>query len=138
MCLIRPCSKRVSHLCHRREAYRVLNPDGYFSIVAPNFNMLGHVFYAYEYQHSFVTNKGRLEGVLRDSGVDLYLSRTFLTELGFARWRWVDRIIAYIFMPIVTNRLFCGLIRGVRQKLMLFRIHKNFCDHIGVLGKKPL
>lgn len=127
--------KEVMDFC--QEAYRVLKPGGYFSIVAPNFDTLGHVFYAYEYQHSFVTNKGRLKGVLKDSGFQCYLSRTFLTELGLTRWRVVDRIIAYMFIPIVTSRLFCGLLRGMGQDLMLFRIHKNFCDHIGVLGRKP-
>lgn len=126
--------KEVMEFC--REAYRVLKPGGYFSIVAPNFDMLGRVFYAYEYQHSFVTNKGRLEGVMKDSGFQRHRSRTFLTGLGLTRWRVFDRIIAYIFVPIVTSRLFCGLFRGMRLDPMLFRIHKNFCDHVGVLGRK--
>lgn len=128
--------KEVMDFC--QEAYRALMPRGYFCVVAPNFDMLGWVFYAYEYQHSFVTNKVRLEGVLKDSGFQCCRSRTFLTALGLTRWSVVDRVAAHILVPIVTNRIFCGVLRAMGQDLLLFRIHKNLCDHVGVVGKKPV
>lgn len=127
--------REVMRFCS--EAYRVLRSNGYLSIIAPNVDLLRWLFYAYEYQHSFPTNIGRLDGVLKDSGFVSRRSRAFMTELGLTRWYVLDRFAAHLFIPVVRNQLFCSVFRGVGLESLLFRIHKNFCDHVGVIGRKP-
>ena len=119
------------------EAYRALRPGGYLSIMAPNFDSLGWVFFAHEYQHGFVTNRSRLSGLLRDSGFAIEKSIVYLTPLGLNRWWPLDRIVTHAGLAVLGNRLVCDLIRGAGGERFFFRAHKNLCDHVVVVGRKP-
>jgi len=134
----------VEHMLHYEQAigfledvFRVLRPGGHVSIVAPNFDTLGWVFFAWEYQHGFVTNRARLVGLLKDTGFEPVRSLCFLGAAGLGRARFLDRALAHLALPLVTSRPFCGLVRGLHSDELLFRVHKNFCDHVAVVGRKP-
>ena len=119
------------------EAYRALRPGGYLSIMAPNFDSLGWIFYAHEYQHGFVTNRSRLTGLLRDSGFVIEKSLVYLTPLGLSGWWPLDRLVTHAGLAVLGNRLVCDLIRGAGGERFFFRAHKNLCDHVFVVGRKP-
>lgn len=120
-----------------RESYRALTPGGYLTIVAPNYDTLHSLFYLYEYQHGFVTNRCRLEGLARDAGFEVVRSSAFLTSLGYSPWWPLDRLLAHLTLPILRSSLLIALFRGLGLETTLFRLHKNFCDHIAVVGRKP-
>lgn len=120
-----------------RESLRALRAGGYLTIVAPNYDTLGPLFYLYEYQHSFPTNRCRLEGLLQDAGFELRKSTAFLTSLGFSPLWPLDRILAHVTLAIVRNSFFIALFRGLGLASLLFRLHKNCCDHVTVIGQKP-
>ncbi|NNF27490.1 MAG: class I SAM-dependent methyltransferase [Gemmatimonadetes bacterium] len=120
------------------EAYRVLKPGGALVIVAPNAETLGRLFYEYEYQHAFVTNKGRLEEMVRDAGFQVEKSRAFLTVGGLSPWWPLDRLAAHLLIPLGRSAPFIGAFRVAHLDRLLFRVHKVLCDHVGLVARKPL
>jgi SAM-dependent methyltransferase len=118
------------------ESYRILREGGYVSVIAPNYNTLKSLFFAYDYQHTFITNQERIEGLLRDSGFRVTRSVSFLTSVGLTRFRLLDRTLVHTILPFARNSLLCSLARSLIGRDLVFKLHKNLYDHIGVIGKK--
>ena len=132
----------VEHLVDYREvmrvfveSYRVLKPGGFISIIAPNCETIKQLFYQYEYQHSFVVTKNRLENMLKDSGFEIIASKCYLMSLS-PRLMLLDRIIAHLALPVLVNSLSQALIRFATSENFAFRLNKNLYDHVAVLGRK--
>lgn len=119
-----------------RESHRALKPGGRLAVVAPNYDTLRSLFYLYEYQHGFPTNRCRLEELVSDAGFEIERSTAFLTPLGFSSLRSLDRVVAHLALPVARSSLFIALFRGLGLDRLLFRIHKNLCDHVAVVGRK--
>lgn len=119
------------------EAYRVLRPGGYISVIAPNYLTIGSLFYRYEYQHSYVTTKDRLVNLLGDSGFSIVHSKSFLYWLSPGLNK-IDRLLAHTLIPIATNPMMESIVKFFSSEEFLFRIHKNTFDHIGVLAQKSV
>ena len=102
-----PSHKEAMEVC--LEAHRALRPGGRLVIIAPNAETLGRLFYQYEYQHSFVTNKGRLEAMVLDAGFEVERSGAFLTLLGLSTLWPLDRLVAHLCIPVGRSSLFIGL-----------------------------
>lgn len=120
-----------------REGLRVLRPGGFISTVAPNCETLGIHFWRYEYQHSYPTTRHRLERMLEDTGFQTVTSVAFLTNLGLTSMKMIDRVFAHSTLTIMRSPAACGLMEVVLGRGLAFRIHKNLCDHVGVLAQKP-
>jgi SAM-dependent methyltransferase len=118
------------------EAFRVLKPGGYFSIIAPNYLTIKHLFFRYEYQHSYITTRDRLVNLVLDCGFDVVQTRCFLWWLS-PRLNLIDRLLAHTLIPLVTNPVVESVTTLVTSEKFLFRVHKNSCDHVGVLARKP-
>jgi SAM-dependent methyltransferase len=133
----------VEHLLDYREvmrvfieSYRVLKPGGFLSVIAPNCETIKQLFYQYEYQHSFIVTKYRVENMLKDCGFEIISSRCYLMSLS-PRLMPLDRIIAHTVLPILVNSLSQALIRLVTSEKFAFKLNKNLYDHVAVLGRKP-
>lgn len=85
------------------ESYRVLKPGGYISVIAPNYRTIKHLFFQYEYQHSFITTKDRLKRMLMDSGYEIVSAFAFSLFIS-PRWHLIDRLLAHILIPPVHQR----------------------------------
>jgi len=120
-----------------QESFRVLKSGGYISVVAPNYRTIKHLFYQYEYQHSFVTTRDRLINMLTDCSFAINHSRCFLLWLSPVLNR-IDRLLAHIMIPLATNSVVESLISAIPSDELLFRVHKNVYDHVGILARKPL
>lgn len=119
------------------ESYRVLRPGGHISVIAPNYRMVKHLFFQYEYQHTFITTLDNLRNALCDCGFEVVDARCFLMWLA-PELRWLDRLVAHTCIPIGTNILFESLVRFLTSQRFLFRLHKNLFDNVALLAKKPL
>ncbi|MCP3899792.1 MAG: class I SAM-dependent methyltransferase [Desulfobacteraceae bacterium] len=119
------------------ESYRVLKPGGYFSVIAPNYRMIKHLFFQYEYQHSFVTTLDNVKNGLADCDFDILEAKCFLMWLSPILHK-IDRLIAYACIPIGTNLLIETIIRSLTSSTFLFRVHKNLFDNIAIVAQKPL
>ncbi len=140
------CSDTVEHLSSYvevldffNEAQRILRPGGHITVIVPNAETIGPLFHMYEYQHCFVTTLGRIEALMRDAGFDITLSRAYLTNAGLSRWsivRAIDRVVAHTSLLFGRSVILNSMARAVLGRDLLFRIHKNLCDHIAVVGRK--
>ncbi len=140
------CSDTVEHLSSYvevldffNEAHRILRRGGHITVIVPNAETIGPLFHMYEYQHCFVTTLGRIEAMMRDSGFDITLSRAYLTNAGLSRWwlvRAIDRVVAHASLFFGRSVILNAMARTVLGRDLLFRIHKNLCDHIAVVGRK--
>jgi len=119
------------------ESFRVLKPGGHISVVAPNYRMVKHLFFQYEYQHTFITTLDNLRNALCDCGFEVVESRCFLMWLA-PRLRWIDRLVAHTCIPIGTNIIFESLVRFLVSDRFLFRLHKNLFDNVALLARKPI
>ena len=119
-----------------RESFRVLRPGGYMSIITPNYRTLKDLFFRYEYQHSFVTTRERLNKFLKDCGFQIVTSRDFLFWLS-PRLNILDRVLAHAVIPLARNPLVEFVITRLTSEDFLFRIHKNVYDHVAILAQKP-
>ena len=133
----------VEHLCTYvdvmdffSEAYRVLKPGGCLSVITPNYQTLKHMFFQYEYQHSFVTTKDRLKKMLSDSGYEIVTAINYFLWLS-PKLNRVDRFLAQIIMPLSINTLIQGLISAIISEKFVFQIHKTLYDHSAILARKP-
>jgi len=119
------------------ECYRVLKQGGYLSIVAPNFTTLKDLFFEYEYQHNFITTEYRLAALLKDSGFHIVRCEKMLFPfLSYKYVQYVDRILAHTLIPFTRSSIFRGIIKGLSNEEVLFRIHKNMFDHIMIMAQK--
>ncbi len=140
------CNDTVEHLSSYvdvldffNEAHRILRRGGHITVIVPNAETIGPLFHMYEYQHSFVTTLGRIEALMRDSGFDVTHSRAYLTNAGLSRWwfvRAIDRVVAHTSLLFGRSVILNSMARAVLGRDLLFRIHKNLCDHIAVVGRK--
>jgi SAM-dependent methyltransferase len=133
----------VEHLVDYREvmrvfleSYRVLKPGGFVSVIGPNYETIKQLFYQYEYQHSFIVTKNRLENMLKDSGFEINASTCYLMFLSPLLVP-LDRIIAHTALPVLGNSLSQALIRLLLSEGFAFKLNKNLYDHVAVLGRKP-
>lgn len=118
------------------EAYRVLKPGGYLSVIGPNYETIPALYFKYEYQHSFIVTRHRLINMLKDSGFIPAASRSYLFALT-PYWNWLDRIAAHTALYLLTSAPFQSLIRGLSSDAVQFKFNKNLFDHTAVLGRKP-
>ncbi|MDJ0795276.1 MAG: class I SAM-dependent methyltransferase [Calothrix sp. MO_167.B12] len=119
------------------ETYRILKPGGYTSVVVPNFDTINHLFFKYEYQHSYITNIYRLKNILEDCGFEIANKQCFFLWLS-PKFNWLDRLLAHIIIPISINPLVQTLIRTLISEDFLFRVHKNMFDQVAIVARKPL
>ena len=105
------------------EAYRVLKPGGFFSLITPNYQTLKHMFFQYEYQHSFVTTKDRLKKMLSDSGYEIVRAINYFHWMS-PRLNRVDRFLAHMIMPLSINTFIQGLLGTIISEKFVFQIHK--------------
>ena len=134
----------IEHLCSYTEvidflleSYRVLKPGGYTSVIAPNYQTIKHLFFQYEYQHSFITTKYRVRNMLMDCGFEIVKERCFLLWLS-PKLNWLDRILAHTLIPISINSFMQGLLSLLLPDSFTFRFYKNLFDHVAILGRKPI
>lgn len=120
------------------ETMRVIKPGGLVSVITPNYETLGPLFYKYDYQHSFVTTRHRVERLLQDVGFEVVHAKTFLFNIGLTRFAMIDRILAHVFLIFLRNPVFLNLLEWLAGQKTVHRINKNMFDHIGVLARKPL
>ncbi len=118
------------------EAFRVLKPGGYISVVGPNYETIPNLYFKYEYQHSFIVTRHRLVNMLKDSGFVPEASRSFLFALSRG-WNWLDRILAHTALYLLTSAPFQSLVRGLSSDAVQFRFNKNLFDHTAALARKP-
>jgi len=119
-----------------REARRVLKKGGIISSVVPNCDSIGMIFYLYDYQHSFITNRNRLEHLLQDAGFDVIASRNFFTRIGFSSLALIDRIVAHTLLFVMRSPTVHSLVKLTVGNDLSFRIYKNLHDQTVVVGKK--
>jgi SAM-dependent methyltransferase len=119
------------------EAFRVLKPGGFLSVVGPNYETIPALYFKYEYQHSFIVTRHRLISMLEDSGFVPETSRSFLFTLSPAL-NWLDRILAHTVLYLLVSAPFQSLLRGLSGDAFQFRFNKNLFDHTAALGRKPL
>lgn len=120
-----------------QEAKRVLKPGGILISVTPNYDTIGMIFYLFDYQHNFVTNRGRLEHLSQDAGFDHIASRPFLTNIGLSPLAFVDRIFAHIVLFFMRSPLTCSAVHLLVGSKIFCRIYKNLFDQILVISRKP-
>ncbi len=121
------------------EAKKILKPGGHIIVMVPNAETIGHLFYLYEYQHSFFTSIDRLQTMLSDAGFEITSSRAFLTELGLTKSKLnqgLDRVIANTVLLFARSIFLTSIMRAVLGRDLLFKIHKNLYDHVFVVAKK--
>lgn len=119
------------------EAFRVLKPGGSIVVIAPNAETIGHLFYMYEYQHNYFTNRDRVETMLTDAGFKVTDSCAFLTGFGLSNFgivRMFDRVLANLILLFARSVLITELMKAVLGRSLVFKIHKNLYDHIGVVA----
>jgi len=119
-----------------REAYRVLKKGGCLISIVPNCDTLGPIFYAFDYQHSFVTNQGRMEHLARDTGFRVETCRCFLRSIGLTAWAPVDRVGAHLILLVMRRRSVYSLIRWLFGGDLCLRVYKNIFDQIVVVSRK--
>ncbi len=134
----------IEHLCSYREVmeffaetYRVLKPGGYTLVIAPNYATVRHLFFQYEYQHSYIVTVYRLKNMLADCGFKIINARCFFLWLS-PQLNWVDRLLAHTVIPILISPIVQGILSTLFSEEFLFRIHKNIWDNVAVLAQKPL
>lgn len=118
------------------DSVRVLKPGGYLSVIAPNCSTIGRLFYTYEYQHSFVTTRFRLEAALQDAGLEVVKSRCFLFSIA-PSVQWLDRLAANIMIPVGANPLVSGTLSLLFSDKFVRGVHKNLYDHVAVIARRP-
>lgn len=118
------------------EAFRVLKPGGFLSVIGPNYETIPSLYFKYEYQHSFIVTRHRLINMLEDSGFVTESSRSFLFTLS-PILNWLDRILAHTVLYLLVSAPFQSLVRGLSSDAFLFKFNKNLFDHTAVLGRKP-
>lgn len=120
------------------ECRRVLKPGAYVSVIAPNYSLLGRLFYEYEYQHSYQTTEDRLAILLADAGFSIVKSSKFLFPWAVkSKWHTlIDRMLANIMVPIGRSYLISGFMKAIFNKEFVFRVHKNLFDHVGLIAQK--
>lgn len=123
-------------LSYFREAHRALRPGGLVSTVAPNCDTIGPIFALHEYQHSFITNRGRLCSLLRDAGFEVIMVRKYLTPWGFTRLAVLDRIFAHTILLFARSPLIWSIVQAVAGESLAFKIYKNLFDQVFVIGRK--
>lgn len=119
-----------------KESWRVLKKSGIMCSVVPNCDTIGMLFYLRDYQHSFITNYGRLERLSRDTGFEVIASRCFLTNIGLSSFNFLDRIFAHVLMPFVRSPLIYSLIRLLCGDDFSYKIYKNLYDLTIVISRK--
>jgi len=119
------------------EANRILKPGGLMVSVCPNYDTCGMIFYLQDYQHTFVTNRGRLEHLCRDSGFDVLLSRCFLTNVGLSSMWMLDRIFAHSVLVFLRSPLAYSLVRRLTGERLSCKIYKNLYDQAIMVARKP-
>lgn len=120
-----------------KESWRVLKKGGIICSVVPNCDTIGMIFYTQEYQHSFITNYGRLKNLSRDTGFEVIAYKYFLTNIGLSSFNFLDRIFAHLLMPFVRSPLIYSLIRLLCGNDLSHRIYKHLYDQIVVISRKP-
>lgn len=126
-------------LAYFSEASRVLKPGGHIVVIVPNAETIGHLFYLYEYQHSFFTCLDRMETMLEDTGFSITSARPFLTGMGLSKSpviRIADRVIANTLLLFARSVVVTSLMRFFLGRELVFKIHKNLYDHVAVVARK--
>ncbi len=120
-----------------REAGRVLKPGGRLAVVGPNCEVIGSLFYLFDYQHTFVITGGRLERLAADTGFTEARSQAFLTGMGLSSSvRWLDRIVAHTAYVFLRSPLFRGVLGSLVGGGTLCQIHKSVLDRILFTARK--
>jgi len=121
------------------EAHRVLKPGGSIIIITPNAETIGHLFYMYDYQHNYFTNRDRIETMLADTGFNITDTRAFLTGFGLSSNKILhafDRILANVLLLFARSVMVTELMKVILGRKLVFKIHKNLFDHVSVVAKK--
>lgn len=120
------------------ECSRVLVHGGYVSVIAPNFSLLGRLFYEYEYQHAYPTTEDRIVNLLQDAGFEVIKQTKFLFPWGLkgGLYSMLDRILAHVMVPLGRSVILSSVLQLFFGKKFVFRVHKNLYDHLVVLAQK--
>lgn len=119
------------------EAYRVLKPGGYISVVAPNYETIKPLYFKYEYQHTYIVTKYRIANMLGDCDFEAVKTRCFLISMAPLK-NVLDRVAVHAFLPILTNTWVQNILCSFVGEKILFRINKNLFDHVALLARKHL
>ena len=120
------------------ECSRVLAHGGYVSVIAPNFSLLGRLFYEYEYQHAYPTTEDRIVNLLQDAGFEVIKQSKFLFPwaLKGRLYSILDRMLAHVMVPLGRSVILSSILQLFFGKKIVFRVHKNLYDHVVVLARK--
>jgi cyclopropane fatty-acyl-phospholipid synthase-like methyltransferase len=120
------------------DCQRALKPNGHISIIAPNYSTLKESFFEYDYQHSFPTTEYRIVSLVQDCGFRVVRRAKFLFAFGLkgSYKTYFDRALAHTLIPISRNPIVRSMTHVVGGETLGFKIHKNLCDHVGILAVK--
>ncbi|MEO0075547.1 MAG: class I SAM-dependent methyltransferase [candidate division WOR-3 bacterium] len=117
-----------------KDIYRVLKPNGYLCIIAPDYLHSPSFFYDGDYSHTFVTTENRVKMLLVDNGYNIVFSKYLMGwKIGWSGW-----LLSFIG-KIYNNYLywfFLNLIKTKIDSLKFGRTRGSFARSLFILAQK--
>jgi hypothetical protein len=99
--------------------------------IAPNYLTMKHMFFEYEYQHSFTYNACWLK-----CGFKIVRSWCFMA-FPSSQLNWLDRILANTAIPLRGMGCVRAAARVVSSEDFVYRLNENLGDNVAVLAQRP-
>lgn len=116
------------------EIRRILKPNGYVCIIAPDYLHSHSFFYDGDYTHSFVTTQNRIKMLLADAGYQIIFNKYFTgAQLGW--FQWVLSIIGKIYNNYLYW-IFQGILKSKIDSTRFGRTRGALARFIFILAQK--